>query len=73
MISPSNILPIVLKPERFLQNCQAGFGRCELRGQSVERQNAFIGTSQEIICFTLPQEPHLELGPNVERHLPPAR
>ena len=25
-ISPSNILPIVLKPERFLQNCQAGFG-----------------------------------------------
>ena len=28
-ISPSNILPIVLKPDRFLQNCQAGFGRCE--------------------------------------------
>ena len=28
-ISPSNILPIVLKPERFLQNGQAGFGRCE--------------------------------------------
>ena len=28
-ISPSNIVPIVLKPERFLQNCQAGFGRCE--------------------------------------------
>ena len=29
MICPSNILPIVLKPEIFLQNCQAGFGRCE--------------------------------------------
>ena len=24
-ISPSNILPIVLKSERFHQNCQAGF------------------------------------------------
>ena len=28
-ISPSNILPIMLKPVNFHHNCQAGFGRCE--------------------------------------------
>ena len=28
-ISPSNILPIMLKPVNFHQHCQAGFGRCE--------------------------------------------
>ena len=28
-ISPSNIFPTLLLPERFHQNCKAAFGACE--------------------------------------------